>query len=116
MGSKRSYRTHFGPVFSEGARLLWRAVERESGGREALTLRLGIARGVLSTWLYGDRRPGREKSVLLATTLRIPAAAWGMPPTEACELPATIALPSPPSSAPRLARGRKATRATKKAG
>ena len=100
--TKRSYRTQLGQFFSEGSVLLWKATGRYEGGREELTRKLGIARGMLSTWLYGDRRPGIDKAVMLAKVLKIPVAAWLAVPSEPFSPPAMLEPPVAPASSPRL--------------
>lgn len=48
------YRQHLGEHFSEGARLLWKALDREHLSFQQAATKLACDKGTLSRWLYGD--------------------------------------------------------------
>jgi len=76
---RRKYRTHLGPKFSEGARLLWEAIDTTTA-REAERA-LKWAPGMLFNVLYGERGVGRKTGALLLERYGIPLDAWDKPPT-----------------------------------
>lgn len=78
-GMRRKYRTHFGPKFSEGARLLWVALGNTPRGE--FESALGWAPGMLSNLLYGERGAGRRTATLLLERHGIPLDAWDRPPS-----------------------------------
>lgn len=79
-----SHRDHLGENFSEGARLLWLKLPKLARGwgvepvsaREELTKRLSAARGTVSRYLYGDRRPDLVQAGKLEEIAGIPMRAW----------------------------------------
>ena len=87
--SGRPYRTRFGPHFSEGARLLWTRMARDSMSREALCAKVGCAKGSLLRWMYGDRLPARVEAGKIERALGIPPDAWDRKPSRAFDLPAS---------------------------
>lgn len=91
--SRRPHRTTLGPHFNEGARLLWLRVAEApyDGSQNALALAIDVGAGLVSRWLYGDRKPGRAHSATLHQRLGIPASAWDEPASVEFVLPATIA-------------------------
>lgn len=78
-GMRRKYRTHLGPKFSEGARLLWVALGNTPRGE--FESALGWAPGMLSNLLYGERGAGRRTATLLLERHGIPLDAWDRPPS-----------------------------------
>jgi transcriptional regulator with XRE-family HTH domain len=80
-------RTKIGKVGpSEGARLLWRAID----GKETMysaAKRLGVSAGTFSRWLYCDRRPSAAWCARIQDVYGIPADAWGRTPTQHFEIP-----------------------------
>lgn len=91
-----SHREHLGEHFSEGARLLWEKLPklarewgvRPGSVREELTRRLGAARGTVSRYLYGDRKPDRVQAVKLQELAGIPPATWDAAPKSRFSPPA----------------------------
>lgn len=83
---RRLARTRFGKDFSEGARLLWLAISgmTQSDAKD----RIGCSAGMLTHWLYGDRRPSAEWLARIEDAFDVPAGEWGRPPTEPFTLPA----------------------------
>lgn len=77
----KPHRTNLGPLFSEGARLLWEAIESRGWTQTKLRSELGIPAGMPATWLFGDRRPGRKWAVRLRDALNIPIDAWDEDPS-----------------------------------
>lgn len=84
----RFWRRTLGTEFSEGARLLWGAVE---SNLEDLADRIGINSGQLAKLIYGDRRPSIELAVRIQDILGIPAVEWARPPTTSFVPPAARA-------------------------
>lgn len=82
----RHYRRHLGPRFSEGARLLWIAMGDMPPAEFERSL--GWSRGILSNYLYGERRAGRAASLLLFERHAIPIGAWSKAPSVAFVPPA----------------------------
>lgn len=91
MKARKGHRTELGPYFSEGARLAWLALDKRGWSQADLQRRLkGRARpdgtslplrpGVVSRWLYGDRRPSTDALVQLEHVLGVPVTAWLRPP------------------------------------
>lgn len=68
-------RTAIGPQFSRGSALLWECLTtRASQG--ALSREIGVPNGMLSRWLYGDRRPSWDRARRMRDVLGIPLEAW----------------------------------------
>ena len=86
----RLYRTDLGPLFSEGARLLWVAVEA-GGGIAAIRGRLNFSSGEMTRLLYGDRRANLAQANVCAERLAIPTTAWEQQPSQPYEPPAARA-------------------------
>ena len=84
---KERHRTDLGEHFNEGARRLWLAMAKRHETAEDVTRKLGVARGMVGRWLYGDRRPDRLSTQKLVEKYRIPATAWDSPPEVAFEIP-----------------------------
>jgi len=62
-----------------GAELLrTRLTERKISQRQ-LEQRLGVASGLVSRWLNGERKPGRELALKLSSVLQIPVRSWDEP-------------------------------------
>ncbi len=87
MLAKPLHRRHLGENFSEGARRLWAVVDNREITQAGLTAALGARPGVVSRWLYGDRRPSIEWAAKIERLFRIPARLWAEPATEAFEPP-----------------------------
>jgi transcriptional regulator with XRE-family HTH domain len=90
MANLRLTRTEVGPAFNEGARLLWKALAEKGWSQADLRRRLRVRRpdgslavlatGIVTHWLYGDRRPDIEILVQIEDLLGVPATAWARPP------------------------------------
>jgi len=87
-------RLTLGPSFSEGARLLWQAVERPSlGSPEALAQRVGFPNAsYLAAHLYGDKVPGPDARARYRRHLKIPLGAWDKAPIVPFQLRALTVL------------------------
>lgn len=88
MGTDRTYRRHLGASFNEGARLMWMGLERTGMTQAELQRAMKIGAGLVSRWLYGDRKPGRSAANKLRDVLAIPTSAWDQPPTKPFTPPA----------------------------
>lgn len=77
-----------GKYFSEGARLMWLALESKGWSQTELAGRLGTSTGQVSQWLYGGRRASLKWAVAIRDVLDIPLAAWNQ------AAPADHAIPS----------------------
>lgn len=88
---RQTHRIALGPRFSEGARLLWRALHNRRQSQAAVAARLGVDGGTVNRWLYGDRLPGRVCAELLRRRFGIPVAAWEQAPSVPFQTPARIA-------------------------
>lgn len=76
-------RSTIGPRFSEGARLLWvKAILLKGHSQETIRDLLGAPRGVVSRWLYGDRKPSLKYMEKARKVYRVPVATWLDDPTE----------------------------------
>lgn len=84
---KERHRSELGENFNEGARRLWVTMLKRGESAEDVTRSLGVARGMVGRWLYGDRRPDRSSTQRLVEKYRIPASAWDEEPTEAFAIP-----------------------------
>jgi hypothetical protein len=74
-------RTHLGEQFSEGARLLWLAMEERGWSQGQVAKAIEAKSGVVPRWLYGDTKPSWDWAVVLRDTFRIPLEAWTIAPT-----------------------------------
>jgi hypothetical protein len=82
MTTRRTPRRAVGPKFSEAARRLWAEAEsRFDGNQAALAESVGATSGMLSKWLWGDRKPSLRYGSRIETELGIPVALWDMPAT-----------------------------------
>lgn len=81
-------RRALGPHFSEGARLLWLAMESRGWTQGQLRKELDVASGRVSRWLYGDLRPSLTIAIVVAAKLGIPAETWTQAPREPFIVPA----------------------------
>lgn len=93
----RLTRTDLGPLFCEGARLLWLALEQRGLNQtEAARLLVDAARkircdgGMLGRWLYGDRKPGRLLASRILEIFGVPIEAWDRRPKKAFAPPAMV--------------------------
>ena len=50
--------------------------------------KIGCSAGMLTHWLYGDRRPSAEWLSKIEDAFDVPAGEWGRAPTEPFTLPA----------------------------
>lgn len=78
-----------GRYFSEGARLMWLALEARGWSQTELAVKLGTSSGQVSQWLYGGRRASLKWAVVIRDVLDIPLAAWNQAPPADYELPTT---------------------------
>ena len=107
---RRLSRPKRGKYFSEGARLLWLAIEARSWTQTELAMRLGTSSGQVSQWLYGGRRASLKWAVVIRDVLDIPLAAWNQRVPDDYELP--VAFPKEPESGRSLASDDDVPRAT----
>jgi transcriptional regulator with XRE-family HTH domain len=84
----RPPRTQLGKDFSEGARQLWLALEKNKSDPSALAEKIGMSRGAIWRVLVGDRRAGIELAVAIEKELGVPVADWTKKPTRPFTLPA----------------------------
>jgi transcriptional regulator with XRE-family HTH domain len=73
--ASEAYREALGEHFNEGARALWRLIEK-GATQTALAELVGVKPAVLSRWLYGDRRPELVSAVKLESRLGIAPGLW----------------------------------------
>lgn len=85
----RHYRRHIGKKFSEGARLLWQAIEREDLTFRAAAQRVGALN--VARWLYGDILPPLPAMVQMAKVFNIPIETWLQKPHRPFKPPAARA-------------------------
>lgn len=76
------HRKHLGERFSEGARMLWRAIEKNGLPMRAVAEAVGppTVPGDVCRWLYGDHRPTLRALMALEQAYRIPLSAWTVAP------------------------------------
>lgn len=98
MANRRSVRTELGAQFNEGARLLWKALAAREWSQGELQKRLTatrpldgskprpLATGIVSRWLYGDRKPDIEHLVQIEKLFlddkgvsEVPVNTWAKP-------------------------------------
>lgn len=91
-----STRTTLGPQFSEGARLLWAAMESRGWSQGQVAKAIDAKGGVVPRWLYGDIRPGWDWAKILRDTFCIPLEAWTLEATEPFIPPAAREATSAP--------------------
>lgn len=77
---------------NEGARLLKRAMDRQKLSQYRVERYIGAARGMVSMWLSGLRRPGVEWAEKLRAKYGIPPLAWHKPARKPRAKPAARAL------------------------
>jgi transcriptional regulator with XRE-family HTH domain len=85
---KRPTRWRIGPKFSEGARLLWVAIESRRETQLDAARKLDMDRGHVARILYGDRLPTPKFITRMTDTYQIPGDSWGRRPLEPFTLPA----------------------------
>lgn len=88
MATRPLLRSSLGPHFSEGARLLWLALERLGLNQTEAEARARSAKGSINRLLYGERRPGLDMALRLEEAFGIPPGAWNEPPSEPFAPPA----------------------------
>jgi len=76
MSHGRTRRTELGDHFTEGARLLWDAMERLGFEQYQLEKHIQAPTGLVSRLLYGDQRAGRVWMFKLYNKLGIPLESW----------------------------------------
>lgn len=81
-------RTELGESFSEGARLLWLAMQERGWSQGQLTKALEAKPGMVSRWLYGDTKPGWDWAEKIREVVGIAFDAWAMKPTASFVPPA----------------------------
>jgi ribosome-binding protein aMBF1 (putative translation factor) len=84
---RRLSRPERGKYFSEGARLMWLAIDRLGWSQTELAAKLGTSSGQVSQWLYGGRRASLKWAVTIRDVLDIPLASWNQSPPEGYSLP-----------------------------
>lgn len=80
-----SRRTNLGPQFSEGARQLWLALARLGWSQTKARANLGVAAGMLSRWLFGDRKPDIDWANKIQVLFGVEQRLWSEPPAEPFE-------------------------------
>lgn len=75
-------RTDLGPLFSEGSRLLWLAIQREGLPSARAADAVDADASLFHRWLYGERKPGRSHGNVLSERFGVPSDAWDIAPTE----------------------------------
>lgn len=83
------FRQTLGGNVSEGVRLLWLVMAEKGLTQEDVRNALGVARGVVSRWLYADRQPDLDSAVKMAAEYGIPTESWTVPPSRRFALPKT---------------------------
>lgn len=73
------YTPRFGPLFSEGALLVSRRLQKGGLTQEWLRARLDVGKGVVSHWIHGRRRPRMPMRLEIRALLRVPVSAWDRP-------------------------------------
>lgn len=72
-----------GKYLSEGSRLLWAAMCRDSLKLAVLSRELDVAYGIIGRWLRGQQRPNGKFRASLHERFAIPMTAWDRPPQRA---------------------------------
>lgn len=67
---------------------------------EAIRVALGMSRGVVGRWLYGDRRTELDQAVRVQQVFGIPCEAWTRAPTEPFTVPDNVPSAPDDSTAP----------------
>ena len=96
---RRLSRPEKGKYFSDGARLMWLAIEARGWSQTELAAKLGTSSGQVSQWLYGGRRASLKWAVQMRDVLDIPLGAWNQAAPEGFEFPAPRERESGPSVA-----------------
>jgi transcriptional regulator with XRE-family HTH domain len=86
--SRRLYRDHLGPKFSEAARLVWLAMAERGWSQSDLARELETDTENVCRWLYGDRRPTRPFDRRFRVLLGVDESLWDADPTEPFTPPA----------------------------
>lgn len=81
MGLKALRRTELGPFLSEGARLLWLAMQERGVTLSDLARALETKPGMVNRWAWCDVRPSTEWAAVLEDKLGIPMRSWQQKPT-----------------------------------
>jgi hypothetical protein len=64
-------RSRLGPLWSEGARLLWGVYEQRYDSFSEMADDIGCPRASLHRWMYGERRPGLRWAVKIQGLYKI---------------------------------------------
>jgi transcriptional regulator with XRE-family HTH domain len=94
VGNWSASRLELGDQFNEGARLLWLALKEREWSQWELRKHLTgrddepLSPGVVSRWLYGDRRPSLRMAIQIRDLLEVPIEAWHADATEVFTPPA----------------------------
>lgn len=96
-------RTELGPLFSEGARLLWLAIQREGLLSAPAAAEVGADSSLFHRWLYGERKPGRTHGNALSERFGVPSDSWDMEPSEPFAPPAAVRALDPNAIADEVA-------------
>ena len=75
-GRRALYRMTLGPHFSEGARLLWAAIQERRLSQADVRVRVGVQPGTVTRWLYGDKIPSLESAMAIEDAFGIAARRW----------------------------------------
>lgn len=78
---RRLSRPTLGKYFSEGARLLWSAIDRLGWSQAELAEKLETSSGQVSQWLYGGRRPSLPWALKIEKLVEIDVATWHQEPS-----------------------------------
>lgn len=80
--SRQVTKATLGAEFSEGARLLWKALAAEGLSQSQGAREVKADTGLFSRWLYGERKPGRTWANAVAERFHVAPNAWDVAPTE----------------------------------
>lgn len=73
-------RTHLGPFFSEGARQVWLQVLMRGTSQEEIRRAIGLGRGMVHRYLYGDRQVSLRVALQFEEGWGIKPKLWLEPP------------------------------------
>lgn len=90
-------RTRLGQFFSEGARQVWLQVVTRGTSPEEIRRAIGLGRGVLHRYLYGDRRISLDVAVRIESAFGIAPKLWLLPSRQKRFVPPTL-VQLPPAS------------------
>jgi hypothetical protein len=87
-------RTALGPFFSEGARQVWLQVVMKGTSQEEIRRAIGLGRGMVNRYLYGDRRVSLDVAVRIESAFGIAPKLWLAPPAKKFRPPTLIHIPA----------------------